>query len=134
MQKFLKYIIISIIAVLILGTGFITGCAYSRRTVAEMADRNIELQKSIDNYSATVESLKSEGVRLNTQIRGLNRQIIEFGDRLSEYNDLSREFTDDLGSIHGEISHSRQGIQDIEDGLGRIDSGFQSYIGRAENP
>ena len=134
MQKRTKYIIYIIIIVVLFGTGFISGCTCSTRATKELADRNIKLQESIDNYSVTNESLKSEGIRLNNQIRGLNEKIVNFGNRLSEYSNSSREFTNDLETVSGEIKHSRQGIQNVAEGLDRIDSGLQSYIDRAENP
>jgi chromosome segregation ATPase len=141
MQKIFKYIIIISIAILIFITGYITGCVSSNRTVADMAESNKELQESLDQYSISNEALISERSGVDDTIRGLNSEIESMGnvistltDRLLQFEELIPDFTEGLGSIHGELSDSRQGIQEVTEGLSRIDSELQSYIERSANP
>ncbi|TET97694.1 MAG: hypothetical protein E3J23_08430 [Candidatus Stahlbacteria bacterium] len=134
MQKVFKYIIVGVIAVLIFGSGFITGCAYSRGTTKGLERENAELQGSIRSYSATIESLNSDRIRIAGRVSDLESEIVELGTETPEIIDISESIETGLGSLSGRISDSRQGIQKVADGLGELNSELQFYIERAENP
>lgn len=134
MQKRTKYIIYTIIIVMLFGTGVIAGCNGSGGATGRMESENKELQGRIISYSATIESLKSDRGRIDQRNRDLEQQVNELGEVISELTEISGGIGNGLQSVSGEISRSRRGIQEVGEGLGELDKEIRQAIERAENP
>jgi hypothetical protein len=133
-KKIIKYIIIGFIAILIFGAGFISGCAYSGRTIDSLERGSRELQNSIEQYSTTAETLRSERIELNRRSSDIESEVVELGTEVSEIVDIGSGLESGLRDVYGELSNSRQGIHGVEEGLSGLHSEIQSYIEGAENP
>lgn len=127
MQKITKYIIVGVIAILIFGSGFISGCTYSNGSRGKLESENSELRYKISDYSGKLELSERQRSGIIRGIKSAESEAIEI------HRD-SKEIEAGFRELHGERSDIGQGIQGVRDGLSGMDSEMRSYIEGAEDP
>ena len=133
MQKITKYLIAIGICIAIFCSGFIAGCTNSDRKTGVVELENQRLRESVINYSITVEDLSNERDRVDRRVKSLESEIDNLGEIISGISPQSQSVTDGLGSLYGEISDSRQGVQEVGEGLAELDSEIREIIERAKD-
>lgn len=127
MQKFIKYIIIGIIAILIFCTGFISGCVYSNKSGGKLEQENTILRESISNYADKLELSERKRSAIIRGIKSVESEVVEIH---RDYEGVETGFRE----LYEERSDIGQGIQEVRDGLNEMDSEMRSYIEGTENP